>query len=71
MKCPHCNTPNAYVGFNSVECKNSRCKHFEPTEEIICPCCGISGHTPTYTQGIDLSNFKDKTGNVNFPIEGL
>ena len=44
--CPVCNTPGAYIGFNSVECRNPRCVHFAIEEEDICPCCGKKGHTP-------------------------
>ncbi|HLX63225.1 MAG TPA: hypothetical protein VKX17_18280 [Planctomycetota bacterium] len=45
--CPVCNTPGAYIGFNSVECRNPRCIHFTIEEEDICPCCGKKGHTPS------------------------
>ena len=44
--CPACKTPGAYVGFNSIECRNPRCVHFTIEEEDICPCCGKKGHTP-------------------------
>ena len=44
--CPVCNTPGAYIGFNSIECRNPRCAHFTLEEEDICPCCGKKGHTP-------------------------
>lgn len=43
-KCPTCGTPGAYVGFSSIECRNSKCIHFVQNEELICPCCGIAGH---------------------------
>ena len=43
--CPKCGVSGAYLGFNSIECKNSKCEHFKLTEEVICPCCGIAGHT--------------------------
>lgn len=46
MKCPKCGVPGAYVGFNSVECRNSKCEHFVIDEEVVCPCCGIAGHVP-------------------------
>jgi hypothetical protein len=45
-KCPVCKTPGAYVGFNTIECRNPRCVHFMIEEEDICPCCGKKGHTP-------------------------
>lgn len=44
--CPNCNTPGAYIGFNSVECLNPRCVHYTVREEEICPCCGKPGHIP-------------------------
>lgn len=25
MNCPRCDTPNAYVGFLTIECKNTKC----------------------------------------------
>ena len=45
--CPVCKTPGAYVGFNSIECRNPHCIHFLLEEEDICPCCGKKGHTPS------------------------
>jgi len=44
--CPICNTPGAYIGFNTIECLNPRCVHYKVHEEEICPCCGKVGHTP-------------------------
>lgn len=44
--CPLCNTPGAYIGFNTVECRNPDCEHFVLFEEEICPCCGQAGHDP-------------------------
>lgn len=44
--CPACNTPGAYIGFNSIECRNPRCAYFTIEEEDVCPCCGKKGHTP-------------------------
>ena len=56
--CPNCNTPGAYVGFSTVECRNPDCSHFVVFEEKICPCCGKVGHepelaesTPDYSSG--------------------
>jgi len=46
--CPLCNTPGAYVGFSSVECRNPDCAHYDPKLEYLCPCCGIAGHRPEY-----------------------
>jgi hypothetical protein len=43
--CPVCSTPGAYIGFNSVECRNPKCEHFSITLEEVCPCCGQAGHT--------------------------
>ncbi|MEI6235313.1 MAG: hypothetical protein WCT04_19825 [Planctomycetota bacterium] len=48
--CPDCKTPGAYIGFNTIECRNPRCTHFSIEEEDICPCCGKKGHTP----GVDF-----------------
>jgi hypothetical protein len=45
--CPLCNHPNAYNGFNSIECRNRECEHFVLVEEIICPCCGRPNHLAT------------------------
>lgn len=45
-ECPLCKTPGAYIGFNSVECRNPDCEHFVLFEEEVCPCCGQPGHTP-------------------------
>jgi hypothetical protein len=45
--CPVCATPGAYIGFNSVECRNPECEHFTIAVEEVCPCCGQVGHTPT------------------------
>ncbi len=45
--CPTCNTPGAYIGFSSVECRNPQCEHFRAAVETICPCCGKVGHTPS------------------------
>ena len=42
--CPLCKTPGAYIGFNSVECRNPDCEHFVLFEEEVCPCCGQIGH---------------------------
>ena len=66
MKCPECGTANAYVGFNSIECKNSKCKHFRITQEKICPCCGVAGHVPDYTIGIDWSKDKDSVDESSY-----
>lgn len=57
--CPICNTPGAYVGFSSVECRNPDCAHYEPKMEALCPCCGIAGHRPEYesTQSISVDSF--------------
>lgn len=73
MKCPKCGVPGAYVGLNSVECRNSKCEHFTINEEVVCPCCGIAGHTPKYEMmGADLSDSKDYSAiPPNFPLEGM
>ncbi len=40
-KCTDCGFPNAYIGFNSIECENPKCKNFKPKEKKICGCgCG-------------------------------
>jgi hypothetical protein len=46
-KCPLCNTPGAYVGFSSVECRNPKCTNYVQAMESLCPCCGVAGHTPS------------------------
>lgn len=38
--CPKCHTPGAYIGFNSVECRNPDCEDFVLFELDECPCCG-------------------------------
>jgi hypothetical protein len=38
--CPDCQTPGAYVGFSTVECRNPDCKNFRLPEEPTCGCCG-------------------------------
>ena len=45
-QCPVCQTPGAYVGFSSIECRNPKCEHFVLVEEYLCPCCGKADHTP-------------------------
>ena len=45
-RCPDCGTPGAYLGFNTIECRNPKCVHFVIEEEAICPCCGKRGHVP-------------------------
>lgn len=44
-KCPVCDTPGAYVGFNSIECRNKDCEHYKFEEKKnVCGCCGSEGH---------------------------
>ncbi len=38
--CTSCGAPGAYLGFNTVECKNPECKHFAIEIEKTCACCG-------------------------------
>jgi hypothetical protein len=38
-KCPECGE-SAYIGFNSVECTNRKCKHYKVVQKVVCPCCG-------------------------------
>ncbi len=45
-QCPICNTPGAYIGFSTIECRNPDCEHFVIFEEEVCPCCGQAGHNP-------------------------
>lgn len=45
-RCPSCNTPGAYIGFNTVECHNPNCEHYVIEEEKVCPCCGRVDHLP-------------------------
>ena len=45
--CPLCKHPGAYIGFNSIECRNRACEHFVLFEEHICPCCGRPNHAAT------------------------
>ena len=45
-QCPVCNTPGAYIGFTTIECRNPDCEHFVIFEEEVCPCCGQIGHNP-------------------------
>jgi hypothetical protein len=57
--CPKCGSPGAYVGFNSVECRNPKCIHFVIEEEAICPCCGKRGHVPGQKAGAKKSDASD------------
>lgn len=34
MNCPSCNSTDAYVGFATVECVNTTCKHFKAAESV-------------------------------------
>jgi hypothetical protein len=45
-QCPVCNTPGAYIGFSTIECRNPDCKHYVVFQEEVCPCCGKVGHQP-------------------------
>jgi len=42
--CPKCKLPGAYVGFNSIECRNKDCEYFVLTEDTTCPCCRDAYH---------------------------
>ena len=64
-QCPVCATPGAYIGFNSVECRNTECEHFTIFEEPVCPCCGKVGHTPTADVG---SSSADASVSVDAPV---
>ena len=47
-KCPICGTNGAYVGFNTIECRNYDCIHFKlETKAVTCYCCGQEGHDPS------------------------
>jgi hypothetical protein len=61
-QCPVCQTPGAYVGFSSVECRNPQCEHFVLVEEHVCPCCGKPDHTPE--EGWDGIMRRDSNGNA-------
>jgi hypothetical protein len=64
--CPICNTPGAYIGFSSIECRNPDCEHFVIFEEEICPCCGQAGHNPDLhsLNGGDPASNSDPNGTV-------
>ena len=47
-KCPKCQTPGAYIGFSSIECRNPTCLHYSQKLAALCPCCGEAGHRPEY-----------------------
>ncbi len=47
-RCPDCGYQDAYIGFNSVECVNQKCKHFVINSKAICPCCGLEGHKKAF-----------------------
>ncbi|HYF50844.1 MAG TPA: hypothetical protein VEJ63_15625 [Planctomycetota bacterium] len=57
--CPICNTPGAYIGFSTVECRNPDCSHYEPKLEELCPCCGVAGHRPEFeiSESVPADNF--------------
>lgn len=38
--CPKCAAPGAYVGFNSIECRNPDCDEYKIEEASACACCG-------------------------------
>lgn len=61
-KCPVCDTPGAYVGFNSIECRNKDCKHFKIDEEKKCACCG-GGHTIEFCPNSISAEYDDSGGN--------
>lgn len=43
MNCPKCSAEGAYVGLNSVECKNPNCEHFCGGKD--CEECKCSNHS--------------------------
>jgi hypothetical protein len=45
-RCPVCDSPGAYIGFNSIECRNPQCEHFVYEQAATCPCCGRTDHVP-------------------------
>jgi hypothetical protein len=49
--CPDCKTPGAYIGLNSVECRNPKCKYFRLDPKKTCGCCGIIGHEASVCPG--------------------
>lgn len=68
-KCPSCGTPGAYIGFSSIECRNSKCEHFVQGMEHICPCCGIAGHVPGQEDPIIPINDEEAPGSEWLPSE--
>jgi hypothetical protein len=45
-RCPVCDSPGAYIGFNTIECRNPQCEHFVYEQAATCPCCGRTDHIP-------------------------
>ncbi len=68
--CPICNTPGAYVGFSSVECRNPDCEHFVAIVEEVCPCCGQIGHQPTQSSNKAASNSADAADDSGATVVG-
>jgi len=66
--CPVCNTPGAYIGFSSVECRNPDCEHFTIEEDKICPCCGKVGHIPSDSK--DAADANQMIGSIQIPTTG-
>jgi len=58
-KCPKCATPDAYIGFNSIECRNPDCEHFVLQEKKECGCCGRDHDTAGCP---DANSFGDDSG---------
>lgn len=61
--CPTCGAADAYIGFNSIECRNKNCEHFKIDEEKTCSCCGGTGHDSVYCPRSLSANYDDSGGN--------
>lgn len=62
-KCPKCGTPEAYIGFNSIECRNPDCEHFVLEEKKTCGCCGKDDHGVESCPSTLSEDYDDSGGN--------
>ena len=68
MRCPKCNHPDAYLGFNTIECPNFGCEHYKFRVKKICICCGAEDHG----EGVACpQEKKEDAGSAGKEAEGL
>lgn len=62
-RCPICETPGAYIGFSTIECRNPKCEHFVFEEAKTCGCCGGSHDSTDCPTGGLTERYDDSGGN--------